>query len=168
MPDAFPLPVSVDHEYRASAGKLRWHETCGTFLVNVITHGTVGHHVAEPNQCRSSTMIDVAMVELADGSVARIDAVDLALVASYEWRLPSASRRGGQHPVGQRRGCRELCDTVYLHRLIAQAGPDDVVVHRNHDTLDNRRENLVVMARQSLHIGQPLNHSSVTENFAAD
>jgi hypothetical protein len=52
---------------------------------------------------------------------------------------------------------RELvCESVYLHRLIANAGPEDIVYHRNHNTLDNRRENLVVMGRltapASLHL----------------
>jgi hypothetical protein len=114
-------------------------------------------------------MMNVAMVELADGSVALIDADDLSLVSGYDWRLPSASRRPGQHPVGQQRGCSSdsLCDTVFLHRLIAQAGPDDIVLHRNHNTLDNRRENLVVMARQSLHTGLPRGLAMNVEQFAA-
>lgn len=112
-------------------------------------------------------MMNVAMIELADGSVALVDADDVALVAGYEWQLPSASRRSGQHPVGQQRGCVARCDTVYLHRLIAQAEPDDVVLHRNHDTLDNRRENLVVLARQALHIDPPIDTLITNEQFAA-
>jgi hypothetical protein len=112
-------------------------------------------------------MMNVAHIELADGTVALVDAEDLRLVASYDWRLPSASRRGGQFPVGQRNGCRDHCDCVYLHRLIAHAGPDDVVLHRNRNTLDNRRENLVVMARQALHTGLPLGRPLTMESVAA-
>src|SRR5690349_16601328 len=105
-----------------------------------------------------SSIMNVAMIELTDGTVALIDVADLALVADYEWHLPDGTRRVGQHPVGDRRG-NDGCwkrEPVFLHRLIAQAGPEDTVLHRNHDPLDNRRENLVVVGRQSLHIALPI------------
>lgn len=86
-----------------------------------------------------------AMLELSDGSVAIVDSQDLSRVATYAWSLPSRSL--ARFPVGSQPGCRHACETVYLHRLIANAGPEDMVFHRNHDTLDNRRENLVVMGR---------------------
>lgn len=82
-----------------------------------------------------------AMLELSDGSVAIVDSEDLSRVAGYEWTLPS------RYPVGSQCSRNRHCETVYLHRLIANAGPEDMVFHRNHDTLDNRRENLVVMGR---------------------
>jgi len=85
------------------------------------------------------------MLELSDGSVATVDSDDLSRVASYEWSLPS--RTASRYPVGSQCGRGSACETVYLHRLIAQAGPEDMVFHRNYDTLDNRRENLVVMGR---------------------
>ncbi|MEX1157486.1 MAG: hypothetical protein WEC79_00985 [Thermomicrobiales bacterium] len=87
----------------------------------------------------------VALLELSDGSVAIVDDEDLSRVAVYEWRLQSSV--ASRYPVGSHWGCESACDTVFLHRLIANAGPEDMVFHRNHDTLDNRRENLVVMAR---------------------
>jgi len=107
------------------------------------------------------------MLELTDGSVALVDAEDLALVSAYEWRLPGTSRRTGQYPVGQPPLQTDGGDTVFLHRLIAQAGPDDIVLHRNHDTLDNRRENLVVQARQSLYIGMPLEPTRIISGSPA-
>jgi hypothetical protein len=90
-------------------------------------------------------MTAVALLELSDGSVAIVDNEDLSRVADYEWRLQASV--ASRYPVGSQWGCGSACDTVYLHRLIANAGPEDMVFHRNHDTLDNRRENLVVMAR---------------------
>ncbi len=90
-------------------------------------------------------MNTTAMLELSDGSVAIVDSDDLSRVANYEWFLPS--RTAARYPVGSQCGRSNSCETVYLHRLIAQAGPEDMVFHRNHDTLDNRRENLVVMGR---------------------
>lgn len=100
-------------------------------------------------------MLNVVMLELADGSVAQIDAADLTLVACYEWRLPSPGRPIGQHPIGTLPGRRGRGERIFLHRLIAHAGPDDIVLHRNHDTLDNRRDNLVVLARQPLPAALP-------------
>jgi hypothetical protein len=85
------------------------------------------------------------MLELSDGSVAIVDSEDLALVAGFDWSLPSSTST--RYPVGYQCSRGEACSTVYLHRLIAHAGPEDIVYHRNHDTLDNRRENLVVMSR---------------------
>jgi hypothetical protein len=95
-----------------------------------------------------------AMLELSDGTVAIVDSEDLTRVSAYEWRLsPNSAVR---FPVGNRYQRGSSCESVYLHRLIANAGPEDIVYHRNHNTLDNRRENLVVMGRltapASLHL----------------
>ena len=92
-------------------------------------------------------MNTTAMLELSDGSVAIVDNEDLTRVANYEWYLPSSTV--ARFPVGSQCGSTSACETVYLHRLIANAGPEDMVFHRNHNTLDNRRENLVVMARRA-------------------
>jgi hypothetical protein len=83
------------------------------------------------------------MLELSDGSVTLIDREDMPRVLPWEWRLPASG--GPRFVEGRQRDERGLCDIVYLHRLIANAGPEDVVLHRNHNTLDNRRENLLVM-----------------------
>lgn len=83
-----------------------------------------------------------AMLELSDGSVALVDSDDLARVARFDWSLPP--RSAARYPVGCQRQDSGSCATVYLHRLIANAGPEDMVFHRNHDTLDNRRENLKI------------------------
>jgi hypothetical protein len=93
-------------------------------------------------------MDTATMLELSDGSVALIDREDVSRVLPYVWRLPASS--GPRFAVGSQ--CDEwgLCEVVYLHRLIADAGPEDVVLHRNRNTLDNRRENLVVMGRVAL------------------
>jgi hypothetical protein len=91
-------------------------------------------------------MGDVVMLELSDGSVATIDARDLERVTGYAWRLPKSS--GTRFAVGSHCDERGACELVFLHYLIAEAGPDDIVLHRNRNTLDNRRDNLVVMGRQ--------------------
>ena len=90
-------------------------------------------------------MMNAAMLELADGTVALIDPEDIGRVADYMWSLPHS--RVAKHPVTTLCSERGTCDTIYLHRLIANAGPDDIVVHRNRNPLDNRRDNLAVMGR---------------------
>ncbi len=98
-----------------------------------------------------------AMVELSDGSVAIVDSQDLSLVSSYSWSLPR--RSVARYPIGNRVGSSDA-ETIFLHRLIAAAGPEDIVIHLNHDTLDNRRENLAVMGRVAIpvhvHLESPI------------
>jgi len=53
--------------------------------------------------------------------------------SKYQWRL----RPDGYATRGKGR--------VFMHRLIAMAGPDEQVHHRNGNKTDNRRENLEVM-----------------------
>lgn len=64
--------------------------------------------------------------------VTLIDRADEALVSGFRWRLLSngyvMAQRGNLY--------------IYMHRLIAGAGPDEVVDHINHDPLDNRLRNL--------------------------
>jgi hypothetical protein len=97
------------------------------------------------------TVTTDTMLELSDGSVALIDQEDVGRVANYEWRLPAS--HGSRFAIGKQCSTHELCEVVFLHRLIANAGPDDVVLHRNRNTLDNRRDNLVVLGRQSSPLG---------------
>jgi hypothetical protein len=93
------------------------------------------------------------MLELADGTVTMIDPEDVGRVAGYTWHLIQSS--GIRMPVTTVCSRRRVCEDIYLHRLIANAGPDDIVYHRNHDTLDNRRDNLVVLARDRAPIIMP-------------
>jgi hypothetical protein len=106
-------------------------------------------HSAELRQ----TVTSATLLELLDGSVALIDGEDLGRVSGYEWRLPASHR--SRVPVGTHCRPDDLCELVFLDRLITNAGPDDIVLHRNRDTLDNRRENLVVIARQSAPLALP-------------
>jgi hypothetical protein len=97
---------------------------------------------------QDAAMDTTAMLELSDGSVALIDREDMPRVLPWEWRLPASG--GSRFAVGSQCDERGVCADVLLHRLIANAGPDDVVLHRNRNTLDNRRENLLVLGRVSL------------------
>jgi len=71
-------------------------------------------------------------IELGDGVRAVVDAADRELVAGFVWKLTA------QGYVAAMRGQMFL----FLHRLIAGAGPDQRVDHENGDPLDNRTSNL--------------------------
>jgi hypothetical protein len=88
---------------------------------------------------------DTAFLELADGSVALIDPVDMPRVAPFDWQAPLVGER---YVVGFDFGADGPCpDLIFLHRLVIDAEPDDIVMHRNGNTLDNRRDNLIVQRR---------------------
>lgn len=72
---------------------------------------------------------------LTRGSTALIDAADIGIVRGYNWQLNSAKDR----PDYVSRNVNNR--TVYLHRLITEAGPYDFVDHVNRNTLDCRRSN---------------------------
>lgn len=71
-------------------------------------------------------------IDLGLGRTAVIDRVDATLIAGFTWRLM------GEGYVSAQRGRM----VIYMHRLIAGAGPDEVVDHINGDRLDNRSANL--------------------------
>jgi hypothetical protein len=89
-------------------------------------------------------MGDTVFVELSDGSVALVDPVDIARVARYDWQAPLCGER---YVVGLDFSDGPCPDLIFMHRLLADAGPDDIVLHRNGDILDNRRDNLQVQRR---------------------
>jgi hypothetical protein len=76
----------------------------------------------------------IATVVLSRGQMAVIDAADVGLVESFSWSvIPS--------PVGF---YARSSKGVYMHRLITSCPKGKEVDHLNHNTLDNRRENLKV------------------------
>lgn len=74
-------------------------------------------------------------IDLGDGQSAIIDRADADLVAGFKWR-PLAL----EHTTYAHAWHRNL--HLYLHRLIAGAGPEEKVDHANRNGLDNRRVNL--------------------------
>jgi hypothetical protein len=89
-------------------------------------------------------------IPLTQGYEALVDDEDYEELSRYRWFVSSNGRdrvyasRTGKHPITGKWG------TVGMHRHITHtesAGRTVEVDHRNHDTLDNRRENLVVTDR---------------------
>ncbi len=82
-------------------------------------------------------MADYREIPLTHGLVAIVDADDYAMLAGRKWYVDF--RRWGGYVRASASGER-------MHRVISGAGPGEQVDHRNHDKLDNRRENLRVCA----------------------
>jgi hypothetical protein len=82
-------------------------------------------------------MATVHLIRLPTGEAAMIDAADAELVSGFKWRLTGDGYVQAQH------GRLYL----YLHRLVAGAGPDELIDHANNNRLDNRRCNLRIASR---------------------
>src|SRR5437016_10392745 len=84
----------------------------------------------------------VAEVYLTQGKIALIDVRDLDLVLRFTWHASlSGTRWYAKTDAGGK--------TFYMHNVVSGRKEVD---HANHDTLDNRRENLR-KATRSLNLG---------------
>lgn len=81
-------------------------------------------------------------IKLDDDHVAIIDAADAALVAGFVWK---AYRRHRSWYAGCRIRKGSQTRIVWLHRLIAGTPFTKICHHRNRNTLDERRANLLNM-----------------------
>jgi hypothetical protein len=84
-------------------------------------------------------MNDLFVVPLTRGAVALVDAADAEIVQGYTWYL---SKRQNCAYACRRVQTNGKARTIYLHRVIANPADNEVVDHKNHDGLDNRRANL--------------------------
>lgn len=80
-----------------------------------------------------------------NGFIILIDVEDLKW-SKYPWRVQQKNTQGWYAQAdfsvdGNRK-------TLYLHRVITNAQPDQEVDHRNHNTLDNRKRNLRIVTQQ--------------------
>lgn len=89
---------------------------------------------------------DVAYIILPGGERAIVDASVLPdVVDGYgKWCANTSGTGGGPYAVARRMCDRKL---VKLHRIVAGAPAGLVVDHVNHNTLDNRLENLRVVTQ---------------------
>lgn len=81
------------------------------------------------------------MIPLTKGMYAKVDDDDYELLSRFNWCAGKGSKNKTYYAL---RGVKEdgVARRIYMHRIIAQAGPGEIVDHKNHDTLDNRKENL--------------------------
>lgn len=93
---------------------------------------------------------EIALIHLA-GKVAEardlvtvIDADALPLALAFRWSPVWNPRPGKFYVHAKAKGPDGRDTTIYLHRVVTGAPKGKEVDHINHDTLDNRRENLKV------------------------
>ncbi len=84
-------------------------------------------------------------IPLTQGKFAIVDEQDYAELSQYRWHL----HRGGSTSYARQNSKRS--GMPYMHRIITKPPPGLVVHHRNHNGLDNRKENLCICTR-SQHI----------------
>jgi len=83
----------------------------------------------------------VKEIPLTRGRVVVVDDEDFAALAAHRWCLWS----NGKHEYAMREASGR---TVLMHRVILGAEKGQVVDHKNHNGLDNRRENLRLCSSQ--------------------
>jgi|SRR5690348_4282613 len=85
----------------------------------------------------------MAEVVLSRGRVAVIDDEDAPLVGAFKW-YATPNPMGGYYATTRIKKADGKGTTLYMHRLIVGAPKGKEVDHYNHNTLDNRRDNLKV------------------------
>ena len=84
------------------------------------------------------------VIELTKGFVAIISAEDYRRVNRHSWRVHTSA--GSKRKIGKPYARSTIKGKdVYLHRFIMKAPDGMHVDHKNHCTLDNRRENLEIV-----------------------
>lgn len=80
------------------------------------------------------------IIQLTRGYSVKVSDEDYPFLSQFKWQAVQASNKH----VYARRSVRQGKKMTYvvMHRLIAQTPAHLVTDHINHDTLDNRRENL--------------------------
>ena len=81
-------------------------------------------------------------IRLTKGYEALVDDQDFPELNSFRWQ---AMMGGGRNIYAKRRGKKGEPITVLMHRYLFGSPLERDVDHINHDTLDNRRENLRVI-----------------------
>ena len=85
-------------------------------------------------------------IKLTQGKYAIIDDEDYEEISKHKWLcFKNSVRKTGQTfyaARGNKRGCSPK--TIFMHRVILNAPEGKIVDHKNHNGLDNRRENIKV------------------------
>ena len=94
----------------------------------------------KPWQIKSE--IRLPLIPLNHGKIAIVDHADYELLCQCHWHARrSHSKWYAVRKVRTGRTCR----TIFIHRQIGRARPDQQVHHLNHNSLDNRRCNLIAL-----------------------
>lgn len=93
-------------------------------------------------------------IPLTQGKFALVDDEDFEELSKYKWYYSCGyARRTGPRPRQER---------IYMHRTIMNPPKDKLIDHINHDTLDNRKNNLRISTKSTngMNRGKNKNNSS--------
>lgn len=88
------------------------------------------------------------LIELSKGQYAKVSDIDFDFLNQWSWYACFYPKRG-KYTANRRFFDKKLDKrvTLYMHRLILNAPEGLDVDHKNHDPLDNQRENLRLATR---------------------
>ena len=93
-------------------------------------------------------------IKLTQGKVTLIDDEYYELVSNFKWFFHTGYASSNKYENKKQK-------TIKMHRLIMSAPKGLMVDHINHDTLDNRKENLRILTnQQNVFNGKVKKHSS--------
>jgi len=85
------------------------------------------------------TQLTTRTIPLTKGYVALVDAADFEMLSHWSW---SANLSHGAVYAATKVMSNGLRRELSMHRMVALPDPEQLVDHRNGDSLDNRRDNL--------------------------
>lgn len=92
-------------------------------------------------------------IELSRGKVAIVDDLDYEWLSKYKWHVNNYGYAVGRMVAGKK---------VMMHRAIMNPPDNKQIDHINHNTLDNRRENLRICTRSNNQMNRGLQSNSTT------
>jgi hypothetical protein len=95
----------------------------------------------KPWQIKSA--IRLPLIPLSHGKFAIVDPDDYPYLSTYHWH---ARRSHSKWYAVRKVRTGRTSKVIFMHRQICQATCDQHVHHRNHNSLDNRRCNLIALS----------------------
>ena len=96
----------------------------------------------QPNRIKLFSNRAMIYLNGKHGGVALCSLEDIDALRPYSWVRRTAMRGGKLREGYVVSYCRSTKKRLLMHRLVAKAPPSLQVDHMNHNTMDNRRENL--------------------------
>jgi len=95
---------------------------------------------------RERVDLEKSTIIMVGEKMAIIDKKDACRICCYKWHL---KQRRFQFYAVRKKRCNGTEFLIYMHRQITHCPNNKVVHHKNHNGLDNRKENLELMNPQA-------------------